>query len=1700
MKRTLFVIALFLMKVAACSAVFVKPIDCNIEVWPYNDEDTVEGIQNAIDNNSNFEDVKILPGEYWERVDIESLSSSRTQQVITGWIPGPNEQNPGHEATGEDAELIRIKAALRNPLMPYITDHYIYQSDQDLRGCRVFSNETAWTLCQGGNITDFCYTISPDYRTLFLYCSQQEVPASSIGIVLEGNLNFGLVIDVPNNTNSLHIKNLVVEYGKYGATMVRSPNSLGDVFDNVRFYNSCTSEIYFSESSISNLTFNNCKFIKHNIASSSQSQAHIAFSTGPDEGLTNYDFHNVSFIDCQFQIPFNSTTGKVYGFYKTIDYDKNQSEPGCDVDDFNRIYDIESLNFSNCSFFGNYACAVLIYPDWKSREQENVLIDFPRLRNVHMSDCVFTGNILSIQIFPPINGLDVTDCHFSDCQNGIDIRAYYPDIETEYCPDNPLGYQQQAAINADIFTDNIRIENNTFSRIGIYDQDQVASFVHNTASAYLPSHPLDQMSTIITAALADFKAKYTKQGDAIVISGEMTSLDVRDNTFSNIGRHALLLNNTNGEQPLSTDAVNIVENRVHRCLGSNLILNSSWMTVADNLITDPGTDNEHYREIDHYFNDLSDSLQSVYGVANINGVGEGEMTVAVGITILPAQTWRKTDCRNIIVENNQIIGSKAQGILTEGGFYARDAGVNPEYLRVSDVLIQGNRIWAKPHIFQSRTAWSQNNGQWTLENTAKVWPTLWISDTDNCQVRDNYFRGDHFSSWEGGLLFKNASIGVTIDGCTNVNVEDNHFHGLTEAFRLRVDNANGSLMSPNRPQNLNCTIRHNIFSGVGRGSDMGPFAGTHHWNSLLSFGYLHDFKNMPASPDVSFQGNLVEENLIQVNQQDGIMFRTGTAALTLNYPLVPWPLNLGETFFTNHNCVGQVDNEWDLESNSMSGNFVNILEIANSDNVVHDKILRISYGPVENSPCDDIGNHSASYSLSRASGTFPNSVIRDDNSWDCAFDEVASLAVPGLGEFPQLKPVLRVPEDFPNLQGAIDFAHAHPHFQPKIRISSAEISGPGNTDLLVPAGEYFIEAAQHCELNGNQQDGWFTLDPGATLTLSRFTLSNPGANPAGWVPTDGQLILDDCGLIGADSLLIAGLCRVQGGSVWQAVNVRLDGEGLVVATDSLDWQHVALSHPDPLTGTSLVQVEKSPKCDWTDVRIRGGAGDGAGFKDSDATLVDCVIDGGAGFGLVVETSQLHMQNCAVSEWGGAGISLTLDSRLKDLGSAIQECGIGLMLVGSTVGADLVGTTLEANVGDGLYAQATDLLDFRDLTVVGNGGTGLGLYNSDARLTGCLVQQNGQHGIKASHSRVDMSQFAANVIQGNSQTVLALDDAEPYLSCGHNTLTGALSCLVEGTAPVDDLWSFQFNYWGTTDPINRICIPNVTYQLYPVCEVPCLSGSECLLSGMPGTLLQQATQLEQLSQFVEARDRYQMIPEEWPSKEEATSALHGVYRCSLAGKLDMTAAQAYFLFIATRFPGTTLAKVAEDLAIRCKGVGGERMAAAGDFLALVQPGDADSLANLQKAVVMATEALLLGEASKDGGVDASGLPHFQNVKELTQWLRSGSGQATQTDENLESLPSSFELSSPWPNPFNPATQFMISLPSAAKVVVTIHNVMGQVVRQVVNQQLEPGRHVRQWDGRNAQGQDVASGVYILHVSTLDDGGKTRVDSKKMILLR
>ena len=96
---------------------------------------------------------------------------------------------------------------------------------------------------------------------------------------------------------------------------------------------------------------------------------------------------------------------------------------------------------------------------------------------------------------------------------------------------------------------------------------------------------------------------------------------------------------------------------------------------------------------------------------------------------------------------------------------------------------------------------------------------------------------------------------------------------------------------------------------------------------------------------------------------------------------------------------------------------------------------------------------------------------------------------------------------------------------------------------------------------------------------------------------------------------------------------------------------------------------------------------------------------------------------------------------------------------------------------------------------------------------------------------------------------------------------------------------------------------------------------------------------------------------------------------------------------------------------------------------------------------------------------------------------------------ETIPTSFSLSQNYPNPFNPVTSIGYTVPEEMYVTISIYNLIGQKIVDLVSEVQQKGHHKVMWDSKDAKSNLVSSGVYFYSITA---GDHTAL--KKMVLMK
>jgi len=115
------------------------------------------------------------------------------------------------------------------------------------------------------------------------------------------------------------------------------------------------------------------------------------------------------------------------------------------------------------------------------------------------------------------------------------------------------------------------------------------------------------------------------------------------------------------------------------------------------------------------------------------------------------------------------------------------------------------------------------------------------------------------------------------------------------------------------------------------------------------------------------------------------------------------------------------------------------------------------------------------------------------------------------------------------------------------------------------------------------------------------------------------------------------------------------------------------------------------------------------------------------------------------------------------------------------------------------------------------------------------------------------------------------------------------------------------------------------------------------------------------------------------------------------------------------------------------------------------------------------------------------------------VNSQPGMPTSVEDEKNEIPLNFELSQNYPNPFTIShavfqTRIGFSLYSSSQVSIRIYNLVGQLVRTLVDQPYSPGNYSTVWNGRDHLGILASSGIYFYEMAV----GSRRI-VKRIVLM-
>ena len=162
---------------------------------------------------------------------------------------------------------------------------------------------------------------------------------------------------------------------------------------------------------------------------------------------------------------------------------------------------------------------------------------------------------------------------------------------------------------------------------------------------------------------------------------------------------------------------------------------------------------------------------------------------------------------------------------------------------------------------------------------------------------------------------------------------------------------------------------------------------------------------------------------------------------------------------------------------------------------------------------------------------------------------------------------------------------------------------------------------------------------------------------------------------------------------------------------------------------------------------------------------------------------------------------------------------------------------------------------------------------------------------------------------------------------------------------------------------------------------------------------------------------------------------------------------------------------------------------------VGPTDVSQLMATGPFSLLPMQSVSVAFAVIGGSSEADFLQNADNAQQLWDTVLNVEETFVEPDTPISG---GFSLDAVFPNPASADRTLQFRLPAASDVYLAIYNLLGQELGTVVRGKRSAGAHRVLWDGRDAAGRRVASGVYVARLAAWRPGGVFR-DSQPLVVL-
>ncbi len=417
------------------------------------------------------------------------------------------------------------------------------------------------------------------------------------------------------------------------------------------------------------------------------------------------------------------------------------------------------------------------------------------------------------------------------------------------------------------------------------------------------------------------------------------------------------------------------------------------------------------------------------------------------------------------------------------------------------------------------------------------------------------------------------------------------------------------------------------------------------------------------------------------------------------------------------------------------------------------------------------------------------------------------------------------------------------------------------------------------------------------------------------------------------------------------------------------------------------------------------------------------------------------------------------------------------------------------------------------------GRGMSIYGSSVKVTSCHISQNFYGVSLYNRSNVIIEKdpetnpwYLDSVISNNlHQEVFFYDDCQLHLADNRNKIID--NDYIAGTSDEFLIFcpnlqterDFSYNFWGYTDmygnailpPDNRF-YPEGGYNLSPVYD-PGVPGDDEKTDDQ--ILYETAVTEAENGNTIQAENMLKNLIAEFPESEYKRSSAS--YLLSMQ-ESDFQNLKTYYQNEPNLHSDDLIEIYTSYLQTYCD-IQSENYQEVIDWFESIISNPPSLIDSVYAVIDLGDLYLQMGGNGRGAlGIYTNLIPNlkeeFEQTREdlLTMLIEEYNYEPEPEEEpSSEIIPACVIMHRNYPNPFNPTTTISFSIPKESNIELSIYNIKGQKVKQLVSyiRQLPEGQHSIVWDGTDDNNQPVGSGIYFYKLKV---NGKTEAGRKCLLL--